>query len=240
MSSPPTPAADQPVRWGLGDAWLGLLLGNVAALVVGVMILAATGHTDTPSDELPLTMIALLQVPLWLGYLTMPILAANRKGNGLVADFGFRMRPLDVPLGLVLGFLTQVVVVPLVYAPIFWIIGERDVSADARSLTDRADDPFGVGLLVLIVVIGAPIVEELFFRGLLLRSLERRWGSVWALLVSSVIFGAVHLQPLQFPALVVVGLILGALAQRTGRLGLSIFTHIGFNAVAVGSLLAAR
>jgi uncharacterized protein len=239
-TSPPSARPDlRPVRWGLGDAWLGLLLGNVAALVVGVLILSATGYTDTESDDLPLTIIALLQVPLWLGYLTMPVLAARRKGNGLVEDFGLRMRPLDVPVGLVIGVLTQLVVVPLVYLPIFWVIGDRDVSADARALTDRADSPVGVVLLVLIVVIGAPIVEELFFRGLLLRSLERRWGSVWGLLISSLIFGAVHLQPLQFPALVVVGLILGVLAQRTGRLGPSIFAHIAFNAVAVGSLLAA-
>jgi membrane protease YdiL (CAAX protease family) len=242
MSSSPPPARSdlRPVRWGLGDAWLGLLLGNAAALVVGVLILSATGYTETESDELPLTIIALLQVPLWLGYLTMPVLAARRKGNGLVEDFGLRLRPLDVPVGLVIGVLTQLVVVPLVYVPIFWVIGDRDVSADARALTDRADSPVGVVLLVLIVVIGAPIVEELFFRGLLLRSLEHRWGSAWGLLVSSLIFGAVHLQPLQFPALVVVGLVLGVLAQRTGRLGPSIFAHIAFNAVAVGTLLAAR
>lgn len=240
-SSIPAPTAEQPtVRWGLGDAWLGLLLGNVAAVVVGVMILSAAGYSDTESDDLPLTIIALLQVPLWIGYLTMPIYAASRKGNGLVADFGWRMRPLDVPVGLVLGVLTQLVVVPLVYVPIFWVIGDRDVSADARALTDRADSSFGVVLLVLIVVIGAPIVEELFFRGLLLRSLENRWGSLWALVISSVIFGAVHLQPLQFPALVVVGLILGYMTQRTDRLGPAIFAHIAFNAVAVGSLLATR
>ena len=231
---------ERPVRWGLGDAWLGLLLGNAAALVAGVAILAATGYTDTPSDELPLAIIALLQIPLWAGYLTMPLLAASRKGNGLVADFGLRARPIDVPVGLVLGVLTQLIVVPLVYLPIFKIIGERDVSADARALTDRADSTVGVILLVLIVVIGAPIVEELFFRGLLLRSAERRWGRTWAVIVSSLVFGAVHLQPLQFPALVAVGVILALLAQRTGRLGPSIFAHIAFNAVAVGTLLASR
>jgi len=244
MSTTPEPMTEPAplpaVRWGLGDAWLGLLLGNVAALFVGVLILAATGYADTESDALPLAIIALLQIPLWAGYLTMPIHAARRKGNGLAADFGLRMRPLDVPVGLVIGVLTQVLVVPLVYVPIFWVIGDRDVSADARALTDRADSPFGVVLLVAIVVIGAPIVEELFFRGLLLRSLQNRWGSVWALLISSFVFGAVHLQPLQFPALVVVGLILGWLTLRTDRLGPAIFAHIAFNAVAVGSLLAAR
>lgn len=230
----------RPVRWGLGDAWLGLLIANAAALIGGVVILAASGYTDTDSDELPLTVIALMQLPLWAGYLTMPLLAARRKGNGVVVDFGLRVRPWDVPVGLVIGVLTQVVLVPVIYFPIFQIIGKRDVSADARALTDRADDPFGIVLLVLIVVIGAPVVEELFFRGLLLRSAERKWGKAWAVVVSSLVFGAVHLQPLQFPALVVVGVVFALLALRTGRLGPSIFAHMGFNAVAVGSLLAAR
>ncbi len=63
---------------------------------------------------------------------------------------------------------------------------------------------------------------------------------MWAVIVSSLVFGAVHLQPLQFPALVAVGVVFALLALRTGRLGPSIFAHIGFNAVAVGSLLAAR
>ena len=58
--------------------------------------------------------------------------------------------------------------------------------------------------------------------------------------VSSVIFGAVHLQPLQFPALVAVGVVFALLTLRSGRLGPAIFAHVAFNAVAVGSLLAAR
>lgn len=233
---PPLP----PVRWGLGDAWLGLLIGNGAAVVAGAIILGAAGYAGTDSDEYPLWLLAVLQVPLWLGYLTMPLYAASRKGNGLVADFGLRVRALDVPVGLVIGVLSQAVLVPLIYVPIFWVIGHRDVSADARALTDRATDPFGVVLLLLIVVVGAPIVEELFFRGLLLRAAERRWGKVGAVAVSSLIFGAVHLQPLQFPALVAVGVVFALLAIRTGRLGPSIFAHMGFNAVAVISLLASR
>lgn len=240
MTSVPDVTDPRPVRWGLGDAWLGLLIANAAALIGGVVILAVTANTGTDSEELPLNVIALLQLPLWAGYLTMPLVAARRKGNGVIADFGLRVRPWDVPAGLAIGVLSQVVLVPLVYLPIFQIIGERDVSADARALTDRAEDPFGVALLILVVVVGAPIVEELFFRGLLLRSAERRWGSVWAVIVSSLVFGAVHLQPLQFPALVAVGVVFALLALRTGRLGPSIFAHIGFNAVAVGSLLAAR
>ena len=73
---------------------------------------------------------------------------------------------------------------------------QDDLSEAARELTDRATDPLGVVLLVLIVGIGAPIVEEIFYRGLLQRSLESRFGTWPAIVGSGVIFGASHFQPL--------------------------------------------
>ncbi len=51
-------------------------------------------------------------------------------------------------------------------------------------------------MLVLVAVVFAPLVEELFFRGLLLRSLQRRVGTGRAVALSSVLFGLAHPQPL--------------------------------------------
>ncbi len=130
--------------------------------------------------------------------------------------------------------------VPLLYVPIFWIFGHRDLSEAAKDLTDRASGP-GIGLLILLVVIGAPIVEELFFRGFMMGALERTTRSrAWGLWISALFFGAVHFQPLQTPALVLFGLVAGWLAQRYQRLGPSIFAHMGFNAVTIAILLAER
>ena len=57
-----------------------------------------------------------------------------------------------------------------------------------------------------------------------------------AVLGSAVWFGLIHLQPLQFPALVVVGLVCATARLRTGRLATAIAVHMGFNAVAIVSL----
>ncbi len=234
-----------PTRWGVGDAMAGLLIANAAALLIGAAILAATGYIEEgAASELPLTMIALLQIPLWAGYLGAPLWAAKRKGNGVVADFGLRMEGWDVLRGIGAGLGAQIIAIPLLYVLIFaltdavgWGI-DHDLSAAARDLTDKATDPVGVVLLVLIVAIAAPIIEELFFRGLLLRAIEKRSGPRWALWVSSLVFGAVHLQLLQLPALTLIGLVLGWLTLRYGRLGPAIWAHIAFNSVAVASLLA--
>ena len=228
----------QPRRWGMGDAAAGLLLANVCAVLGGSLILAATRNQSTDYEDLPLTMVAVLQIPLWLGYLGAPLWAARTKGNGIVADFGFRTRWMDAPIGLAIGVATQVALIPLLYIPIFWLTGDQDVSAPARGLTDRATDPVGVALLVSIVVVGAPIIEELFFRGLLLRSVEKRFGTRWALAATSLLFGAIHLQLPQFPALATAGLVFGILTVRSGRLGPAIWAHVGFNGIAVITLLS--
>jgi CAAX protease family protein len=238
-------ASVRDVRWGLGDAAAGLGIANVAAVLIGAVILGLAGYAGDDPDTFPLALIAVLQVPLWAGYLGVPLYAANRKGNGVTRDFGLSMHARDVPVGIGAGLGTQFVAIPALYYavlfPLLDLVGwdvDRDLSADARELTNKATDVAGVVLLVVIVVVLAPIIEELFFRGLLMRALDRRWGPRWALWIQALVFGAVHLQLLQLPALVLFGLVAGWLAQRRKRLGASIWAHVAFNAGATTLLLA--
>jgi hypothetical protein len=100
----------------------------------------------------------------------------------------------------------------------------------------------GIGTLVVDVftVVGAPFFEELFFRGLLLRSLARLFGTFggWvgptaAVIVTGVLFGLAHVEGLQLFGLAVFGIILSAIAYRTGRLGMNMAAHASFNLTAV-------
>jgi membrane protease YdiL (CAAX protease family) len=234
---PPLP----PVRWGMGDAAVGYLVANVFSLIAAVAVLSATGYLEddgSSSDDIPLTLTALLQVPLWLGYFGAPWYAAKYKGNGLVRDFGLRMRWVDVPVGLGIGLATQVGLA-IVYAPIARALGIEDVGAAAQELTDKAKDPLGIVLLFLIVAIGAPIIEEIFFRGLVMRSIENRFGTVAAVIGSGIFFGIIHFQPADAPPLIVVGIVLAVLTVRTGRLGPAIWAHVFFNATAATLLVFA-
>jgi uncharacterized protein len=170
----------------------------------------------------------------------VPIIATRRKGNGPVVDLGIRVEVRDVPKGLAIGVLTQLVLVPLLYVPIFlWGDVDREkLSEPARDLTDRAAGPVDSLLLLIIVGIGAPIAEEIFFRGLLQRALLRRFAPWLGIGIGAVVFSAAHQQVLQFPALVLFGVIAGVLAHRSGRLGLAVAMHIGFNVTTVVLLLA--
>jgi len=220
-------------RWGLGEVGIGLLASFVLSTVIGGIILIVAGWTE--SDQIPMWGLALMQIPLWAGYLGA-VLYAGSKGNGAVRDFGVSVRPLDAPVGLALGAALQLVALPLLYLPIFWLSGtdSDELSRPAEELAERAGGPVSWLLFALLVGIIAPVVEELFYRGLFMSALRKRGATqTVAVAVSSVVFAMMHLQFLQFPGLLLFGLVSAALVVRTGRLGPSIFTHIGFNLTTV-------
>ncbi|MFV0316660.1 MAG: lysostaphin resistance A-like protein [Microthrixaceae bacterium] len=223
--------------WGLGDVGAGLLLAQVLATVVAVFAYSAAGWEA--ADEVPLWATALLQVPLWAGYAGVTVWASNTKGLGLVEDFGFAGRTLDAPLGLLAGIVCQLVLLPLLYWPLLPLFGRTsdELSEPAEALAGRAEGTVGWILLTLIVVVGAPVVEELFYRGLFLRSLTKFGLPTWgAVLVSAAVFGGIHFQLLQLPGLFVFGVVLAVLTVHFGRLGPAIWAHVGFNGTTVVSL----
>jgi uncharacterized protein len=235
------PGEDAPVGWGLGDAVVGFLVGLVCSqLTLAVAYTASDTPTSRPASDLPFGWFAFAQLGLWVGLIGVPYVAARLKGNGMVRDFGLRMRRRDVGFGALCGLVGQFAIVWLVYIPMSWFtdVTTEEISEPARDMTDRAAGPLGVILLVLVVGIGAPVAEEIFYRGLVQRSLVRRFGAAWGIGLASLVFGAVHFQLVQLPALAVAGLLFGVLAHRSGRLGPAIAAHMVFNMTAVVALLA--
>lgn len=82
--------------------------------------------------------------------------------------------------------------------------------------------------MLLYSVVIAPMVEELVFRGAVLRTLER-WGRGFALVTSAVLFGLMHGNLTQLPVAIACGLLFGYIAQRFS-LRASILTHAANNA----------
>ena len=214
--------------------WLAAwLLGQIVALVV----YSAGGYEDL--DEVPIWVLLVSQVLVWGIFITAMVLASRRAGSGRFRhDYQVHARAVDL-LGVPIGVLTQLVLVPLVYLPLerLWedVFTEERLTENAKDLVDRASGGSMV-LLVLMVCVGAPVVEELVYRGLLQGSLAARVNHVPALLAASALFAVVHFRPVEYPGLLVIGLVCGACALATGRLGMAIACHVGFNVT--GLLLA--
>ncbi len=219
-------------RWGLGDVFGGWVVAVVVSTIVGGLVLAGFGYGDD-ADAAPLYVVLLTNVPFWLGLVGVAVWATTTKGNGPVRDLRLTMRSLDVPLGLAIGVAAQLLVTPLYWLLSLLIGDDHDVAAEARELTDRADGPAGVVALLLIVGIGAPVAEEIFYRGLTQSAFEKRgmrWGL--ALVLTAGLFAVSHLQLLQLPALFLFGLLLGWLVRAFGRLGPALWSHLAFNVTA--------
>ena len=91
-------------------------------------------------------------------------------------------------------------------------------------------------LVVFVVVVLAPLGEEVFFRGYLLPALTTALGPPFGILLSAVAFAAIHAHAPAFPAYLLYGLALALAARRTGSLHVPIAAHTTVNTLAVATL----
>lgn len=98
-------------------------------------------------------------------------------------------------------------------------------------LFDRPRDAY---LLSLLAVTLGPLMEELFFRGFMYPVLARRMGAVWAVLLSALPFGLIHLPQYGWAwaaglVIFLVGVACGAVRAVTKSVGASFLVHVGYN-----------
>ncbi len=229
IGSPIRPAAQGPID--VPTALIAFVTAWVVAQVVSSIVLSALGGGDSFAD-VSIGVIGATLGAAWTCYLLGMWLASDRAGSGRFAsDFGLSFAPVDV-IGFGIGVLSQLVVVNLVYLPLraIWpdVFTDDRLQDNAKDLIGRASGSASV-LLVVLIGFGAPVVEELFYRGLLQRPLLARYHD--GLVVSGVaaLFALIHFRVVEYPGLFAFALILGYCAMRTGRLGMSIAAHVGFN-----------
>ncbi len=217
------------VGFVLGAAF-ELILLSIAAGVAGTK----GGVTALANAKVPPAWFVVVGfVGLWIG-LGGAAFVATRSGRRIGVTFR-RHDVLYVFLGLVLQ----------VFLDAIYSVG----GANSKGLSQSANHLLGGGPGWVLVVPGAmavlfaPFFEELFFRGVLLRSLLVVFqtpvavvGVTLSVLADASLFGVAHLgtdEWIQLPGLAFVGVVLCVLAIRSRRLGPSIVTHASFNALAV-------
>lgn len=127
------------------------------------------------------------------------------------------------------------------------IRGEPENPLAHKTLELLADASFGdlwPWLTITSVIVIAPIVEEVIYRGCLQGALRSLTRSPWpALVLSSLAFSAMHFSAaslVALPGLFILGLSLGLAYERSGRLAVPIVMHMLFNAGNVALLFALR
>ena len=210
-------------RWGLWD----VVIGGVGALVIGAAAAGALAAMNAPSDALILLGTGLP----WLAFAGWPLIATARRGNGPRIDLGLRLTWGDTGWGFLTGF------AGLLLAGIAALITrllQPDVSsaaADAAKELQEQSGRLALVLFALMVMVGAPVVEELFFRGLLYASLRKRGiSAAFTIIITGLVFAGFHFEPTRFLILLPTGLLLGWVRWKTGSTGASMVAHGVVNA----------
>lgn len=218
--------------WGLWDPVLGLIIWFGLGLVGGIAALAAD---EAAPATYGVAMIFAVILP-WLGLVGWPALMTRIKGNGLLTDLGVRWRWSDIGLGAAFGIAALIVAVILA-AVTEALFGEFDSSAGELA-EQLASQKIVLAIFLLTVVVGAPIAEEIFFRGFLFGALAKKGlHPAWAMVISAIVFAAIHIEPVRIILLTGVGLVLGLARWLTRSTTTSIMAHFVNNLVGSLSLI---
>jgi membrane protease YdiL (CAAX protease family) len=234
QSSKPARTSTRPPAGGLdaSTAVATFLVAWVLAQFASFAVLAAFGEAGEPIAVISMTAFTAGLLSTWTVYVGSMWVSSRQSGTGdFRADFAVEFRPVDT-LGLVIGFVSQFGLLWVVYRPLqaLWpdTFDDDEVRESAQDLFDRVSGGWLV-VMILLVVVGAPLAEELFYRGLLQHSLASRYHRIVVLVGVALVFALIHFRPVEYPGLFAFGLVLGACLMVTGRLGMSIAAHVGFN-----------
>ncbi|WP_242371571.1 CPBP family intramembrane glutamic endopeptidase [Anaeromyxobacter sp. SG26] len=138
-----------------------------------------------------------------------------------------RVRPAAVVLGALCGVAGTLLAMAVMAAaqrvmPRSWIETFDVAKLFDRSLAERV-------FLAVVATFVAPPCEEIAFRGYLQTTLLARRAPAVAIAGSSLLFAVIHLDPVRFPALLVLGAVFGWLAWRSGSLWPAVAAHAANN-----------
>ena len=150
----------------------------------------------------------------------------------------WRVRPLPSALRDALaGWLMVTPLVMLTGWLLVRLVGDPGGSNPLLELVLGSHDPIALGLLALTAVVLAPLFEETIFRGALLPVLAAKLGPLVGVLVSGLLFAMAHISVGELAPLTVLGVGLGLVRLRSGRLWPSVLMHGLWNAVTFLNLL---
>jgi membrane protease YdiL (CAAX protease family) len=229
---------DATVTWRLRWA-IALVVGiSVLNLLVGRIVRAVAGSTLSSaivSAALLATFATLYAVQLGA------VSAGFRRIGGRMRDALGLARELPASwIGIAALAAVAVRALAVAYAAVMLSVGWRLQGWNTDPTRYFPRTLLGSLVLVFVVVVAAPVAEEIVFRGVLLTSLVPHVGEFWAIAITSAIFAALHLNLFSFLPIFAVAWVLSKLYLRPGSLWASIAGHATFNALGIVFVLLLR
>ena len=239
--------------WGAREVGLGILMAALATLLIGggaSLVLAVWFRGRVVPDDQPvrLTILLLAQIVIDVSAVALAVWVSRRRNRQSPRAWGLRAeRPIAV--GACLLTLAGAFAVLAIYTLLVRALGVDRLAPQenvpAAFFTRRSVLPLAVFLIVVV----APITEELFFRGFVFTGLvsRSRVGErttrpalpvLSAAVVSGLLWAVIHGQVGLVVPIAGIGVLLALLYERTGSLWSAILVHAAFNVIGVAGQIA--
>lgn len=231
-------------RWNLKDA-VKVFLAYVIFMFVGMPLIARLIHTIVGSNILSesvrhsvvlfVTLFINLIICLYVFYIvrveyrqsitTLGLSIVNLSDN---IKQGIKRYLITLPFIILAGFIINLIssyygIAPEMQDVIRWLLEEKSL--------------FVIVSLVFFGIVIAPVMEEIIFRGFIQSALKNSFGKQYAILISALLFAAVHMDIFAFLQIFILGVLLGNLYEKTQTLAASIVVHILHNSLTMVFLL---
>lgn len=206
------------VPWTARDVWLGFAVFiGIAIASVGISVALWLLSIEIKLELLIVINELLFLVPVWW-------FAWRRYGSDW-KTLGFRGFNWNI-VGIGFGLLFVSYIFTIIYGMIVIQLFDSEMQPDLGPVADEMSFPW---LLIITAVVIAPVVEEVFFRGFIFAGFRQRYGWQKAALISSALFAFVHLQPLAFIPLFILGYVFAFLYHRSNSIWPGILMHFIVN-----------
>lgn len=265
------PSSANPSDGNVGSAMLGVvwsiagfgvfLVAAVIGLVLSLLFVDVDLATLSDTSDMPTGALAMSLLFQQIGQAGWPLLVGKWFPGVEWSDLRIGFKPIDLGIGLGTAFIALFTASVFGFAAAKLVGLEDQSAADNSAFLGEAKGSPWLFLIVFCVVVGAPVAEELFFRGLVLSAFEKlgaaiargasmtaqavsRMGTVVGVIASTIIFTLPHFIGGTFQETIVlfssigaVGVVLALAAIYTNRLGASMVAHMIFNAIGASAAL---
>ena len=226
VAGPPPPPRDR-FPWANWGAWTAIV-GVLVSLAAGIALAfpaAVLGQKPHSNDLTTLGNVG-VQLGTALGFLLVPMAVAAQNGAGSVGEILRRLgvRPFrPSALKWMAAAFGAYLLFTVLYTTLITPPDQKNIAEDFGSWP----------LQVLLIVIAAPISEEICFRGMLFGGLRRSLPRIPAALLAGLVFGALHATTgvTAVPPLIFLGFVLCLLYEKTGSIVPGMLLHALNNAV---------
>jgi CAAX protease family protein len=213
-------------NWGPGVAVLGVFLALGTGVVMGI---PAAIIGSRPNGDLTTFGNVGVQLATAIGFLLVPMAIAAQRGAATMREvlrrLGLRRFQPALALKWTAAAIGAYLLFSFLYSALVVVPEQEDIAAG-----------FGpIPIQILLIVVAAPISEEICFRGMLYGGLRERLPRLAAALIAGLIFGGLHALTgvTAVPPLIFFGFLLCLLYEKTGSIWPCILLHMLNNSVAL-------